>query len=383
MARVVREDPVRRGLLYAGTDAGVYVSYDDGDHWHSLQLNLPTATVTDLAVHDNDLVASTFGRSLWILDDLSPLRQIDGATGLPDSTLLLPETAMRVRWDNYQDTPLPPETPAGQNPPDGAIMNYYLKSPPAGELSMTIYDANGGVVRRFSNQAQAPNLPLPNVPAYWFGPVEGLSTRQGLNRFVWDLRYPAPRALPYAYFGGLLEYTEYTLADHAIPENTPRQQPQGDSGRARHLYSGTEAGWSGISPATDGSFGSARQSSQSDLEEQLTLEQRIMRGMEISFDQYQEVAALHKALAARQTALGLGSPSQKIKDEAAALEKKIDRLEKGPRTAPGFGTVNRDLTRLLTGVESADIRPSETSRAAAGEKCKALDEDLALWKRLE
>ena len=132
MVRVVREDPKRKGLLYAGTDTSVFVSWDDGDHWQSLQLNLPPTPVTDLQVHANDLVISTFGRALWILDDVTPLREISPQITASEAYLFRPATGMRVRWDNYQDTPYPVETPAGQNPPDGAILDYFLKTRAAG-----------------------------------------------------------------------------------------------------------------------------------------------------------------------------------------------------------------------------------------------------------
>src|ERR1039457_6480974 len=138
MVRVVREDPKRKGLLYAGADTGVYVSWDRGNYWQPFSLNLPATPITDLQVHDNDLVISTFGRSLWILDDITPLREISPQITAADAHLFVPATALRVRWENYQDTPYPIETPAGQNPPDGAILDYYVKTPPAGDLTLTI-----------------------------------------------------------------------------------------------------------------------------------------------------------------------------------------------------------------------------------------------------
>ena len=216
MVRVVREDPKRKGLLYAGTDTGVFVSWDDGDHWQSLQLNLPATPVTDLQVHANDLVISTFGRALWILDDVTPLRDISPQIAANDAYLFRPATAMRVRWDNYQDTPYPVETPAGQNPPDGAILDYFLKSAPTGEMTLTIYDDKGGEVAQFSSTAKPPDLPPANVPNYWFAPAVALSKAAGVNRFAWNLRYPPPLSLSYGYNGDLLAYTEYTTADHAI-----------------------------------------------------------------------------------------------------------------------------------------------------------------------
>ena len=164
MVRVVREDPKRKGLLYAGTDTGVFISWDDGDHWQPFSLNLPATPMTDLQVHGNDLVISTFGRGLWILDDVTPLREINPEITAADAHLFSPATAMRVRWENYQDTPYPIETPAGQNPPDGAILDYYLKTPPAGEMTLTIYDDKGAEVAKFSSEAKPAEYLPANVP---------------------------------------------------------------------------------------------------------------------------------------------------------------------------------------------------------------------------
>jgi len=183
-ARVVREDPVRKGLLYAGTWNGVYFSLDDGDHWQALQLNLPTTMVTDLDVHDTDLVASTFGRSLWILDDITPLRQFDGKWPRSDAHLLSPRGVVRVRWDMSQDTPLPPETPAGDNPPDGATIYYFLKSAPAGDIKLSIYDSHNNLVHEFSNVPAPYDKTPANAPEYWFAPQPSLTKTAGLNRFT-------------------------------------------------------------------------------------------------------------------------------------------------------------------------------------------------------
>ena len=123
--RVVREDPVRKGLLYAGTENATYVSFNDGDQWHPLQLNMPTTSVRDLQIRNNDLVAATYGRSFWILDDVSPLRQIDTKTSTQAAMLFKPGKALRVQLDLNGDTPIPPEMPAGQNPPNGALLDFY------------------------------------------------------------------------------------------------------------------------------------------------------------------------------------------------------------------------------------------------------------------
>src|SRR5262249_31944305 len=126
--RVVREDPVRSSLLYAGTQRGAWVSLDRGDHWQPLQLNLPTVAVNDLAVHGDDLIAATWGRALWVLDNVTPLRQAEAAKASTEPMFLFdPAPVVRVRWDVNQDTPVPPEVPVGRNPPDGAIIDYLIK----------------------------------------------------------------------------------------------------------------------------------------------------------------------------------------------------------------------------------------------------------------
>jgi photosystem II stability/assembly factor-like uncharacterized protein len=368
-ARVIREDPVRKGLLYAGTDTGVFVSFDDGSHWQTLQLNLPVVNVSDLEVHGNDLVASTFGRSLWILDDITPLRAIKPQLLRSDLYLIPPAPAVRVRWDNFQDTPDPPETPAGQNPPDGAVIDYFLKSSPADEITLEIYDERGRKVRQFSSEPKAPDLPLPNVPSYWFGPLDALPKAAGLNRFVWDLRYPPPLSLPYAYSGSLIDYTEYTLADHAIPGNTPREQPQGPLVvPGKYTVQLSVAGQTYRENLTV-SLDPRLKVSNADLQQQLDVEQQISRGMSASFYAYKDVAALRKALA-------------DYKKDADALEKKIDAVDKGTKTQPGLGPINRDLTRLATSVQSADVRPAETAIAAVDEQCKALDAAFIKWRAL-
>ncbi len=381
MVRVVREDPKRKGLLYAGTDTGVFVSWDDGDHWQPLSLNLPPTPITDLKVHDNDLVISTFGRSLWILDDVTPLREMTPAVGVADVHLFTPETAVRVRWDNYEDTPFPVETPAGDNPPDGAILNYYLKNAATSELTLTIYDDKGVEVAKYSSDPKVAPLPPANVPEYWFAPPTALTKAAGVNRFAWELRYPAPLTLPYGYYGNLLEYMEYTLADHAIAGLTPREQPRGPL---------VVPGKYTIELACNGK--TFRQpltivadprihASQSDLIEQRDVALLASRGMKSSFEAFHQIDALRKALDDRQKAMS-APDAEKNKAAVDALIKKLDAVEKGTRTAPGVGPVNRDLARLIFSVESADMRPADTVRAAVQQNCDALDKNLAQWQVL-
>ena len=147
---VVREDPKRKGLLFAGSETQVYVSFDDGDHWQSLRLNMAASSVRDLVIKDDDLVVGTHGRGIWILDDITPLRQIDASTAQQDVVLFKPQTAWRVRWNTNTDTPLPPDEPAAPNPPEGAIINYYLKSAATGPVTLEVLGAGGQVLRDLS-----------------------------------------------------------------------------------------------------------------------------------------------------------------------------------------------------------------------------------------
>src|SRR5215469_14771870 len=381
MARVVREDPKRKGLLYAGTDTGVYVSWDRGDHWQPLSLNLPAAPITDLQVHDNDVVISTFGRSLWVLDDITPLREISPQITAADATLFVPAPAMRVRWDNYQDTPYPIETPAGQNPPDGAILYYYLKTPPADDITLTIYDGKGSQIAQFSSEAK-PSAYLPaNAPTYWFAPEATLSKAVGVNRFVWNLRYPPPPSLPYGYSGKLLEYTEYTLADHAVPGDTPRLQPRGPLVLPGKYTLELRVRAQSLRKPLTVELDPRVHTSPTDLSEQLDLAQQITRGMKASSDAFYQIADLRKTLAQRRDALKQ-SENKETKDAVTEFEKKIEAIDKGTKRAPGFGPVNRDLGRIIVSVESADVRPADAVRSAAEQSCEALDKDLANWRHL-
>ena len=196
---VVRSDLKRKGLLYAGTETGTYVSFDDGDSWQPLRLNLPMVSVRDLAVHDNDLVAATHGRAFWILDDLTPLQQMSKDVIDSDVHLFRPERAIRIRRSENNDTPFPPEIPHGTNPPSGAIIDYYLHSTPRGPVTLDILDASGNLVRRFSSTDQPPeNQPQPFMTE-WLPRFKPLTVHAGLNRFVWDLRYIPPPVEHYGY----------------------------------------------------------------------------------------------------------------------------------------------------------------------------------------
>ena len=383
--RVVREDPVRKGLLFAGTDSTVFVSFDDGDHWHPFTLNLPAATVTDMEIHGDDLVISTYGRGLWILDNISPVRQITPAVLASAVHLFQPETALRVRWDTYQDTPLPIETPTAKNPPDGVAIDYYLRAPVNGDASITIRDASGNVVRTFTGVLTDPKLPPANVPEYWFATPGAVYKTPGLHRFIWDLRYDSPRVLPASYYGAILEYTEYTLADHAIPYETPRQQPQGPLVVPGSYTIEFTAGGQTVKQPLTVTLDPRVRATQADLDAQLALARRILSGVARTYNDFQQVKTLSAAVDAQKKlkpASTAAAGKQPEDTKTADLEKQIEAVETGDKTAPGFGPLNRDLSRLLGSVEAADQRPTAPQIQAVDQTCEALSKTVALWKTL-
>jgi photosystem II stability/assembly factor-like uncharacterized protein len=189
IVNAVREDPKRKGFLFAGTEKGVYVSFDYGANWESLRLNLPASSVRDLIVKNDDLVVATHGRGFWILDNITPLRQFN--RDQREDLLFKPQTALRVRANLNTDTPLPPDEPAGENPPDGAIIDYFLSKDASAPVTIEVKDRKGQSVRKYSS-ADAPVEANPKrlkIPTYWIRPLQLLSTKAGVHRFLWDMHY--------------------------------------------------------------------------------------------------------------------------------------------------------------------------------------------------
>jgi hypothetical protein len=186
---VVREDPNRKGLLFAGSENAVYVSFDEGDHWQSLKNNMPPTSIRDLVIKDDDLVLGTHGRGFWIMDDITPLRQISTSLATEKAILFKPQTAMRIRWNMNTDTPIPQEEPGGQNPPDGAVIDYHLSEKATGEVTLEIVDAGGRSIRKFSSNDKPYAIPDLNIPLYWIRPQQLLSADAGSHRFLWDMHY--------------------------------------------------------------------------------------------------------------------------------------------------------------------------------------------------
>ena len=201
--QTVKEDPQRRGLLFAGTERSVFVSFDDGDHWQSLQLNLPAASMRDLAVHEDDLIVATHGRGFWVLDDITALRQIDDDVAKADAYLFQPAVAINMPPGSDNGTPMPRDEPLAENPPNGAMIDYYLKSNVPGLVTLEILDPAGEVIRRYASDDKYPvvNPDTLSIPAFWVRTQEPLSAAAGMHRWIWDLR-PTPPQRPAGGGGG-------------------------------------------------------------------------------------------------------------------------------------------------------------------------------------
>ncbi len=370
----VREDPIRKGLLYAATEGGVSVSFDDGEPWQSLQLNLPATSVRDLVIHEDDLVVGTHGRSFWILDDVTPLRQATAATLAVPAHLFAPQLATRVRRSRYTDTPMPPEEPAGENPPDGAIVHYYLKSQPANPVTLEILDAKGSVVRRYSSG----DLPEPietnlNIPTYWVRPPRNLPNGPGLHRFVWDFRYPDPPAAE----------RDYPIS--AVYRDTPRV-PQGVLALpGSYTVKLTVDGKSTTQPLKlrmDPRVSTPPEG----LAEQFALATRISRALLKSDEGQKGVRDFRARLKERISKAT--TPAEK--ERLSALDEKAATLEGAPGRRRGrrggasaemdFGRIAGALLGLLDVVESTDAPPTPQAASATAGLEKALDAALTRWE---
>jgi photosystem II stability/assembly factor-like uncharacterized protein len=329
--RAVREDPVRKGLLYAGTEFGVYVSFDAGDHWSSLQLNLPRAPIHDLVVHENDLVVATHGRSFWALDDLSPLRQFDASAG---TRLLKPATATRVRRSVNTDTPLPPETPMGENPPDGAVIDYALAADQQGPVMIEFFDAAGELVRRFSSSdTPSPIDHATQFPSYWLSPPRQPTANAGMNRFVWNLRYPSPPA----------KHPSYTIA--ALPGDTP-SLPLGPQVTPGTYQVKLTVGGRTVAQPLVVKMDPRVKTSAFDLTRLLTLERQI-------------AAAIEDSARALDTLDAPGTSPSGSEQKKATLTR-----------------VHDALSELLSVVDTADVAPTRQAAAALAELRRQLDAQL-------
>jgi photosystem II stability/assembly factor-like uncharacterized protein len=357
--RAVREDPVKKGLLFAGTELGVFFSINDGDSWQPLQLNLPVSPVHDLVIKDNDLVIATHGRAFWILDDISPLRQLTAEIQALPAHLFQPAAAMRIRANTNHDTPLPPEEPAGENPPPGAIFYYYLKSPAQGEVKLEILDSGGKVVRVYSSKDQPFRPPTPPAfPMYWFRPAEPLSAAAGMHRFIWDIRYSVP---PVAQPG----YSMSTAYGGDVP-----REPEGPQAlRGDYQVRLTVEGKSYTQPfklVMDPRV----KTTAPDLQKQFTLELRLAQAIQQATQAMEEVHAAAQA--------GKISVEDEKKFVGTRREPGAAEAEAAGRQ-PAFAQVIGNLSQILVTVDSADAAPTTQESEAAEKTLARLAALLKQW----
>ncbi len=377
--RVVRQDPKRKDLLYAGTENRAYVSFDEGANWSPLGLNMPVSSVRDLQVNGNDLVAATYGRAFWVLDDVSPLRQIDAGTARQTATLFRPGTALRVHLDLNGDTPIPPELPAGENPPTGALLDYFLQSVPPGELKLAIYDQRGTLVRAFSTADPQPaKEPPPNVPEYWLAVFQPLTKHAGENRFLWDLRYTPPSALRH----------EYPIS--ALYQNTPGE-PQGPLVVPGTYTAALTVGGKTYKQDFEVRLDPRVSVAPAALDDQLTLARQADGLVTASYDAHHTAVILREVLAADGKRLEGQAP-----DTVKALHEfdaKVVRLAgrdgpgggggpQGGRQAPTFAALNQQLGSLETTIDSADAAPTPAMQAAYRDGCRDLTTVSTDWNTL-
>jgi photosystem II stability/assembly factor-like uncharacterized protein len=369
----VREDPKVAGLLYACTEKGVYVSFDSGDDWQPLQFNLPTTSVRDLVVHGDDLVIATFGRSFWVLDDVTPLRQWSAKVASADAWLFEPQPAYRVRPGSDEGTPIPFDEPQAENPPTGAVLDYYLKERQAEPVQLEIFDTAGKSVRRFASTDEAPktNPDELDIPMYWVHDAEPLSAEAGMHRFVWDLRYvfAGPRRRSRRGGGGPI----------AVP--------------GRYTVKLTAAG-KAISVPLVVKMDPRVKTSAADLERQFQLASRLAAGVGEFSAAVARADDLQKQIAARNKE---AAGNAEVGTALAELEKKVGALA-GSGAGGGFGffgfavpgdqptslrQVSTALGVLLGIIESADAAPSADA-AAASEKWEAAGKaTLARWREIQ
>lgn len=370
---VLRADPEKRGLLYAGTDEGVYVSFDDGAHWQSLQLDLPHAWIRDLQVHGDDLIAATQGRAIWVLDDLTPLRQLSAAATRAPLRLFAPATAYRVHANNNKDTPLPPEEPLGENPPAGAVFDYWIGAPPSGPLRLEIYDAQNRLVRRYASDEPPPRLKAARYFApEWLKPAPRLSAAPGMHRFVWDLRWPRPRALKY----------EYSIAA-VFGLDTPLT-PQGPYALPGRYVVVLKDDQRSVSAPLTVVLDPRVSADEVALRDALDFSQAVGQRLEQAYAAATERQALRQQLATLDARLENDAAHADLRREVQALNA---ALAGKPETAesdetPDLAAIGDALAALETDLESADGAPTAGQRALLADYGGKLDARLAEWRKL-
>ena len=359
---VVRSDPVRPGLLYAGTAEGVQVSFDDGDHWQSLQLDLPKAWVRDLLVHGNDLIAATQGRALWVLDDVTPLRQLTPSVLKEAAHLFAPAAAWRVHPNNNRDTPLPPETPVGRNPPAGAAIDYWLGSEAQGPITLEIHDSAGALVHRFSSDDRPESV---NAEKYfeedWLKPEPILSATPGMHRFVWNLRYPRPRAVEY----------EYSIAA-VFGEDTPTAVDGSYVLPGRYEIVLTAAGHAVSRTSLTVKLDPRVPATLPELRSLLQFNRSLDQSLEQTRTADDSRKALGTKLEALKHRLEGDTAHRGLLDEVVDLQAAIGNK----KDETDFGAINRRLGALKADSESADLAPTPSQQQVFEQESHLLSEAI-------
>lgn len=371
---VVRADPIKKGLLFAGSETAVWVSFDDGDHWQALQLNLPHTSMRDLWVHENDLIVATHGRSFWILDDVSPLRQMNSSNSGTGAHLFTPAAAYRVRRDTNTDTPLPADEPAGENPPDGAVIDYILPKKTRG-VEIEILDPQDRLVRRYSSTDQPEQTPeqleQQLIPLYWLRPQRKVSTEEGMHRWVWDLRYTPPVSSQH----------EYPIA--AVPHDTPRY-PLGPLVLPGAYKVRLQAdGQSYEAPLTVKMDPRVRLSAAA-LQGQLALEKKLALAVSESSRAVLEALSLKEQL--EKDAV---SASGEAKKSIEVIEQKLAAVLNGEKEAgnteekPALSEINNELISLYKEVEKADMEPTLAQQRTFTSIEPKLKEAIENWEQFK
>jgi hypothetical protein len=364
----VREDPVRKGLLFAGSETGVWVSFDDGDHWQSLQLNLPHTSMRDLWIHDDDLIVATHGRSFWILDGITPLRQIDSSASQPGTRLFNPAPAYRVRPDTNTDTPLPPDEPLAENPPDGAILDYFLSEAKAGPVTLEILDAKGKLVRRYASTDEPAmteaDLKALEIPEWWVRKPQVLPAGAGMHRWVWDLHYAPPESLRH----------EYPIA--AVPHDTPRL-PLGPRALPGVYTVKLTAGGRSLTARLTVKMDPRVKTPAAGIEQQFEMERNLSSIMTRSAE------AIHQARAAQEQIEKLTHDATgPLAEQLAALQKKIQAALAGGPAETTLMSVNSQASALYGDVDSADATPTAAEAAALDKIGRDFPGTMARWNKL-
>ena len=357
----IRADPVRPGLLYAGNETSVFVSFDDGDNWQPLRQNLPTAWARDLTIHGDDLIVGTQGRAIWVLGDLALLRQVKAGDAAKAAQLFTPAPAVRVRFNNNHDTPLTPETPRGENPPDGAVIDYWLASAAKGPVTLEIRDSNGAVVRHFSSDDAPEPLPAERYfQAEWVKPKPVLSGSAGAHRWVWDMRRPRPAAVEYGY-----DIAAVWGLDTPLDPRGQLVEP------GRYTAVLTVDGKSQSVPVdivadprvVGADYGAARAFSES-----------LYAPMDIAWRGYAESEAVREQLDERIAA---------IKDAALLADTKALRARLEPGEGGDFESESGTLASLETAAEGSDAAPTEAIRQTALATVAKVNADWSTWQQVK